>query len=104
LTEEAPEEGNYLDSYGEIIMITGDYKKAIKIFEKAIQTEPNGWFIPETYLKLGKCNEKLGFYEKAEENFKKARQIVRYCFCHIKYRKEWIEEIEYNLRKIRDKR
>ncbi|MFX1523018.1 MAG: tetratricopeptide repeat protein [Promethearchaeota archaeon] len=104
LTEMAPEEGNYFDSYGEIMMITGDYENAIKLFEKAIKTEPNGWFIPETYLKLGKCNEKLGFYEKAEENFKKARQIVRYCFCHIKYRKEWIEEIEYNLRKIRDKR
>jgi tetratricopeptide (TPR) repeat protein len=102
LTEKAPDEGNYLDSYGEILMITGDYENAIKIFEKAIKTEPNGWFIPETYIKLGKCNEKLGFFNKAEANFKNARQIVRYCFCHIKNRKEWIEEIEYNLKKLQE--
>jgi tetratricopeptide (TPR) repeat protein len=102
LTEKAPEEGNYFDSYGEILMITGDYKNAIKMLEKAIETEPNGWFIPDTYVKMGKCNEKLGFIEKAEENFKLARKIVRYCFCHIKNRKEWIEEIEYNLKKIKE--
>jgi hypothetical protein len=43
---------------------------------------------------MGKCNEKLGFYDKAEVNFEKARKIGRYCSCHIKNRKEWIEEIE----------
>ncbi len=102
LTEESPEEGNYFDSYGEILMITEDYENAIKMYEKAIETEPNGWFIPSSYVGIGKCNEKLGFYEKAEVNFKKARQIVRYCFCHIKNRKEWIEEIEYHLKKINE--
>ena len=102
LTEEAPEEGNYFDSYGEILMIIGDLKGAIKMFKKAIETEPNGWFMPESYVKMGKCNEELGFYEKAKANFLKAREIVRYCFCHIKNRKEWIEEIEYHLKKIND--
>ena len=102
LTEIAPKEGNYFDSYGEILMIIGDYKSAIKMYEKAIETEPNGWFIPETYVKMGKCNEKLGFYEKADANFLKARQIVRYCFCHIKKRKEWLEEIEYHHNKLEE--
>jgi tetratricopeptide (TPR) repeat protein len=102
LTEIAPDEGNYFDSYGEILMITGDYKNSIKMYEKAIETEPNGWFIPSSYVGIGKCNEKLGFYDKAEASFKKARQIVRYCFCHIKNRKEWIEEIEYHLKKIKE--
>ena len=104
LTEKAPEEGAYIDTYGEILMITGDYENAIKMYEKAIETEPNGWWLPASYLGIGKCNEKLGFYEKAEENFKKARQIVRYCFCHIKNRKEWIEEIEYHIKKINELR
>ncbi|MCK4286752.1 MAG: hypothetical protein KAX18_11145, partial [Candidatus Lokiarchaeota archaeon] len=102
LTEKTSDEGNYFDSYGEILMIIGDYENAIKMYEKAIETEPNGWFVPASYVGIGKCNEKLGFYEKAEVNFQKARKIVRYCFCHIKNRKEWIEEIEYHLKSIKE--
>jgi len=102
LTEKTQDDGNYFDSFGEILMITGDYENAIKMYEKAIETEPNGWFIPASYVGIGKCNEKLGFFDIAETNFQKARQIVRYCFCHIKNRKEWIEEIEYHLKKIKE--
>jgi len=102
LTEKTSDEGNYFDSYGEILMIIGDYENAIKMYEKAIEIEPNGWFIPASYLGIGKCNEKLGFYDIAEANFQKAKQIVRYCFCHIKNRKEWIEEIEHHLKKIKE--
>ncbi|MFX0030039.1 MAG: tetratricopeptide repeat protein, partial [Candidatus Hermodarchaeota archaeon] len=100
LTEKVPSEGNYFDSYGEILMIIGDYENAIKMYEKAIKTEPNGWFVPASYLGLGKCHEKLGNYEEAEVNFQKARKIVRYCFCHIKHKKEWIDEIEHHLKKV----
>lgn len=104
LTEKVPQEGNYFDSYGEILMITGDYENAIKKYEKAIKTEPNGWFIPSSYVGLGKCNEKLGNYEEAKENFQKARKIVRYCFCHIKNKKEWIEDIENHLNRLKELR
>jgi tetratricopeptide (TPR) repeat protein len=102
LTKKTPQEGNYFDSYGEILMIFGEYEKAIKQYEKAIKIEPNGWFVPASYLGLGKCNEKLENYEEAEKNLQKARKIVRYCFCHIKYKKEWIDEIEHHLRKVRE--
>lgn len=102
LTEKSPQEGNYFDSYGEILMIIGEYDDAIKKYEKAIKTEPNGWFIPASHVGLGKCYEKLGNYGEAEENFQKARKIVRYCFCHVKNKKEWIEEIEYHLKKIKE--
>ncbi|MFX1375206.1 MAG: tetratricopeptide repeat protein [Promethearchaeota archaeon] len=102
LTEKAPQEGNYFDSYGEILMTIGDYENAIKKYQKAIKTEPNGWFIPASYVGLGKCYEMLGKYEEAEENFLKARKITRYCFCHIKHKKEWIDEIEYHLTKVKE--
>ena len=102
LTEKVPQEGNYFDSYGEILMITGDYEDAIKKYEKAIKTEPNGWFVPASYVGLGKCYEKLGNYGEAEENFQKARKIVRYCFCHVKHKEEWIEDIEYYLNKLKE--
>ncbi len=102
LTEKAPDEGNYFDSYGEILMTTGDYENSIKLYEKAIKTEPTGWFIPSSHVGLGKCYEQLGMYDKAKTHFQEARKTVRYCFCHIKHKKEWIEDIEYHMKKLAD--
>jgi len=102
LTERSPHEGNFFDSYGEILMITGDYENAIEKYQKAIEVEPNGWFVPASYVGLGKCYRKIGKYEEAESNFHTARKIVRYCFCHIKNKREWIEDIEYHLKKIKE--
>ncbi|MFX1476556.1 MAG: tetratricopeptide repeat protein [Promethearchaeota archaeon] len=100
LTKNFPKEGNYFDSYGEILLTIGDYKNSIKQYEKAIETEPKGWFVPASYLGLGRCYENLGDYRKAEAYLLKARKIIRYCFCHIKHKKEWIEEIEYHLKNV----
>ncbi len=102
LTEKMPDEGNYFDSYGEILMITEDYENAIKKYEQGIKVEPNGWFIPSSHVGLGKCYEQLGNYKEAKAHFQEARKIVRYCFCHIKNKKEWVEEIEYHLKKLGD--
>jgi len=102
LTEKMPDEGNYFDSYGEILMITEDYENAIKKYEQGIKVEPYGWSIPSSHVGLGKCYEQLGMYDKAKAHFQEARKIVRYCFCHIKHKKEWVEEIEYHLKKLGD--
>jgi tetratricopeptide (TPR) repeat protein len=102
LTKRSPEEGNFFDSYGEILMIIGDYENAIQKYQKAIEVEPNGWFVPASHVGLGKCYEKLEMYDDAELHLHAARKIVRYCFCHIKNKKEWIEEIEYHLKKIKE--
>ena len=37
LTEIIQDEGNYFDSYGEILYITGDYKKSIEMYKKALE-------------------------------------------------------------------
>ncbi|MHA2474440.1 MAG: tetratricopeptide repeat protein, partial [Promethearchaeota archaeon] len=76
LTERAPHEGNFFDSYGEILMITGDYESAIEKYKKAIEVEPNGWFVPASYVGLGKCYKKIREYDEAELNFHTARKIV----------------------------
>ena len=102
LNDLAPKDGNYFDTHAEILLIIGDYEESIKMYEKAIELEPTGWFVPSSYMGLGKCYEKLGDFDKAEVNLKKAREIVRYCFCHIKNRKEWIVDIEYHLKKVKE--
>ena len=73
-----------------------------KEYEQAIKVEPNGWFIPSSHVGLGKCYEQLEMYDEAIAHFQEARKIVRYCFCHIKHKKEWVEEIEYHLKKLGD--
>lgn len=102
LTEKVPDEGNYFDSYGEILFITGDYENSIKKYEKAIEIEPNGWFIPASYLGIGKCYENLGIVDKAMEYLQKAKQIIRVCYCDYKHKKEWDEEIDYHINKIKE--
>ena len=102
LNNKFPNEGNYFDTHAEILFIIGDYDESIKMYEKAIEVEPNGWFLPASFMGLGKCYEKRGKFNKAEVYLDKAKQIVRFCFLHIKNRKEWIEDIEYHLKKVRE--
>lgn len=59
------EESNYYDSYGEILMMFGNYEEAVIQLEKAKELR----FTPiETYINLGKCYFELGQYKKALEN------------------------------------
>ncbi|NHJ22913.1 MAG: hypothetical protein EAX91_18370 [Candidatus Lokiarchaeota archaeon] len=71
-----PSDGNLLDSYGETLMILGDYENAITKFEEAINLEPKGWFAFQTYLKMGTCYEKLSNLDKAEENYLKGQELT----------------------------
>ncbi len=102
LTEKVPDEGNYFDSYGEILLITGDYENSIKNYQKAIEIEPNGWFSPASYLGIGKCYEKLGNFDKAMEYLQKAKRTIRVCYCHFKHKKEWDEEINNEIKKVKE--
>jgi tetratricopeptide (TPR) repeat protein/DNA-binding HxlR family transcriptional regulator len=71
-----PSDGNLFDSYGEMLMLFGDYEKAIQKFERALKLEPKGWFAFQTYLKMGTCYEKLFDLEKAEENYLKGKELT----------------------------
>ncbi|MBY8988447.1 MAG: hypothetical protein KGD61_08330, partial [Candidatus Lokiarchaeota archaeon] len=71
-----PNDGNLFDSYGETLMLFGEYEKAIINFERAIKLEPKGWFAFQTYLKMGNCYEKLLKLDKAEENYLKGKILT----------------------------
>jgi tetratricopeptide (TPR) repeat protein/DNA-binding HxlR family transcriptional regulator len=76
MTNLNPNDGNLFDSYGETLMILGEYEQAITKFERAIKLEPKGWFAYQTYLKMGTCYEKLTNLDKAEENYLKGNQLT----------------------------
>ena len=70
-----PEDGNLFDSYGEVLMLCGDYEGAIKQFNKALEIDETGWFIEQTYLKMGNSFKELGLYEKAKECLEKGKKL-----------------------------
>jgi len=72
----APNDGNLFDSYGETLMLLGEYETAIPKFERALKLEPKGWFAFQTYLKMGNCYEKLMKLDKAEENYLKGKELT----------------------------
>lgn len=64
----APDIGSYHDTYGELLLMFGEYQEAINSFKQAIKVDPNGWFLYETYIKMGKCYAELGLYQQGLEN------------------------------------
>jgi tetratricopeptide (TPR) repeat protein len=92
LTKLAPEEGNFYDSYGEILTEFGEYEEAIKQLEKALELDPLGWFTYNTYRLLAKCYKETGKFDLAKDSLQKGERAIHTCFCDIKMRKEWKEK------------
>ena len=74
LVEREPHDGNFYDTFGEILLIFHEYEDAIVKFQKALELEPNGW--SETYLKMAECYKELVNYKKTIEYAKKGRELA----------------------------
>lgn len=70
-----PNHGNSYDTYGEILQMFGDHKQAIKKYEKALKMEPTGWFIGQTFIRMGECYEELGMYDEALDFYKTGKVL-----------------------------
>lgn len=90
LIELERDNGEYYDSYGEILMNYEEYEKAVKQFQKAIELSSSGWFIYQTYIKLGICFKELGNFELAIEYLKKGKEYTNKCFCDFELKKKWL--------------
>jgi len=99
LIELAPDEGNYHDSHGEILMMFEKYRGAIKEFEEALRTEPDGFFAQGSYMKMGICYKELGDYDKARENFEKGKKITERMLPN--YKDTWSHNIDEYLAEIK---
>jgi tetratricopeptide (TPR) repeat protein len=76
LIREDPDNGNYHDTYGEMLMSFQDYANAKKEFSKSIEISSNDWYAFQTFIKLGICDKELGNLESALENLKKGKNLV----------------------------
>ena len=104
LIEHEPNNGVYYDSYGEILMYFEEYEKAVEQFQKAIKMSSFGWFIYQTYIKLGICYKELKNYELAIEHLKMGKEYTDKYFCDFETKRKWltiadlfITETEYYL-------
>jgi tetratricopeptide (TPR) repeat protein len=70
-----PDDGNSFDTYGEVLKDLGKYAEAIENFEKAIELDPKGWYLVETYQKMGECYEELENDEKASQCYQKVKAL-----------------------------
>ncbi|MFX1419373.1 MAG: tetratricopeptide repeat protein [Promethearchaeota archaeon] len=92
LINRAPDDGNFHDSYGEVLTEFGEYEEAIKILHKALEIDPLGWFTYNTYLQLAKCYKETGKFDLAKDSLQKGERAIHTCFCDIKMRTEWKEK------------
>ncbi|MFW9999620.1 MAG: tetratricopeptide repeat protein [Candidatus Hodarchaeota archaeon] len=72
----SPRNGNSYDTYGEVLMVLGDYENAIIKLKEALNIEPTGWFAFATCLKLGECFKELGNFEKAIEYYERGIKLT----------------------------
>ena len=94
----APTKGDYWDTYGEILMIFKDYENAINKFKIALQIDQKGYFIQQTYIKMGNCYKELNNYKLALENIVKGKELAE-----ERDDKEWSEKAKEYLSEIKEK-
>jgi tetratricopeptide (TPR) repeat protein len=92
LTRLDPNDGNFHDSFGEILTEFGEYERALKEIQKALKLEPFGWFSYNSYFQMAVCYRELGKYDLARDALEKGEKATHTCFCDIDMRKEWIEK------------
>jgi tetratricopeptide (TPR) repeat protein len=91
LIKTEPENGIYLDTYAEILMYFEDYEEAVKKFLKAIVVGGDGWYIYQTYIKLGICYKALGNYDLALRNLKKGKELTKKSTSDTETKQKWLK-------------
>jgi tetratricopeptide (TPR) repeat protein len=89
LTERDPDNGIYLDTYGEILMSFEEYAQAIHQFSQSLECQTNSWNIFQTHIKLGICHKELDQHEQAIEHLKIGKALSERDFCPILVKQKW---------------
>ncbi|MFW9823879.1 MAG: hypothetical protein ACFFE4_13125 [Candidatus Thorarchaeota archaeon] len=89
-----PENGMYLDAYGEILMYFEEYEEAAKKFLKAIVLGSDDWYLYQTYIKLGICYKALGNYNLAIKNLRKGKELTKKTTSDPEAKQKWLKITE----------
>ena len=100
LVKNEPENGLYQDTYGEILMYFEDYEEAAKKFLKAIMIDEEGWYIYQTYIKLGICYKALEKHDLALKNFKRGRELAKKSTSDPEMKNKWHNILDLFLAEI----
>ena len=90
LKDRKPNNGIFYDLYGELLMYIEDYEYAKEQFLKAIEIDPQRWYIHQSYVKLGICYKELGNYDLALENLIKGKKLTQKQFCNFQTKEKWL--------------
>ncbi|TFG22749.1 MAG: hypothetical protein EU532_14120 [Promethearchaeota archaeon] len=89
LIEREPNNEIYQDSYGEILMAFNDHESAIDKFQRAIELNPNSWYIYQTHIKLGICYRELEDYVLALKHLTKGEELIEQIESDNETKKIW---------------
>lgn len=102
LTESTPDDGNYHDTFGEILTEFGHYEEALKELEKALELEPVGWFAYNSYIQKGKCYKEIGNYKLARKNLEKGKIATGTCYSDCEMRNHYHKKADSILKEIEE--
>jgi len=57
-------------------MAFNDHESAISKFQRAIELNPNSWYIYQTHIKLGICYRELEDYDLALKHLMKGEELI----------------------------
>ncbi|MDX1798380.1 MAG: tetratricopeptide repeat protein, partial [Candidatus Lokiarchaeia archaeon] len=102
LIKKEPEKGIYYDTIGEILITLKEYEKAIEEFQKAIEIDPNEWFIHQTYTKIGICYIALENFELAVQNLKIGKELTSKIISDFETKNKWLAIADLFLAEIEE--
>lgn len=95
-----PINGNFYDSFGEILQMFEKYNEAIEKYKKAIEINPNGFYLYQTYPRLGMCYYHLGEYDLAKQYFEQGLETISSGCCENEKKDFWDNKAREYLHKI----
>jgi len=90
LIKKEPDNGIYVDTFGEILMYFEEYDEAVKWFLKAILIGIDDWYIYQTYIKLGICYKALEKYDLALKNLNEGKNLAKKSTIDPETRQKWL--------------
>ena len=96
LTNQYPDNGMYQDTYGEILMYFENYEDAVDQFQKTLKLAEGGWYIYQTYIKLGICYKEL----LSVEHLNKGKDFTKKSSVEADIKQKWFKIADLFLSEI----